>query len=370
MNVTLVTNIPTPYRAPLYSRVDDRLRERGGRLTVIYGAPSQSDRQWSGAAPTGTARSFLLRRGQVVVGGRSTYVNPGVVRVVARSEPDVVVLSGYAPWSYAVVVWCRLRAVPLVLWSGETHSSARARGQHAWPRVPILRGTDAFLAYGPPAGEYLMSLGAPPASITVLGNGIDVDGFATAVDAARAAPPPTHLDGLGHGVVLSVGGKGVELVAEAARLVDPPPPVVVAGRDVDLPGVVGLGRRSPGEMPAIYAAARCVVHLPPYDQWPHAINEALAAGLPVVAAPDNGLPDDVFTGPGSALVEREPHQVAAAIRRALAVAEDTSPERREATRAPLRRWGVPAMAKRFVAVAEAVSRRRRARPSTARSGAA
>ena len=52
VRVTLVTNLPSPYRIPVYNRVHALLRERRGGWTVIYGAPTEARVQSSDAAPT------------------------------------------------------------------------------------------------------------------------------------------------------------------------------------------------------------------------------------------------------------------------------------------------------------------------------
>ena len=115
---------------------------------------------------------------------------------------------------------------------------------------------------------------------------------------------------------------------------------------------VWLGRLPSARMPAVYVASDCLVHLPTFDYWPHAINEALAAGLPVVATPDTGIPDGMLTGPGCRLVCDDSEVVAEAIRAATAVQAAESLETREAIRASGRPWGVERMAERFIAVAE------------------
>lgn len=350
MRVTLVTNIPAPYRLPLFRAVDERLRALGGGLSIVYGGLTQSDRQWLGVGgELEGIRTIVMRRAQLTLRGRSTYVNPGVVRHIARTRPDAVVLGGFAPWAYPIAAWCRAHRLPLSIWSGETHSSAAAHGIRPWPRFPLVRAAAGMLAYGPRAAEYLEdALHVPRDRITVVGNGIEVDAFQRLVDEAREQPPLPELRDVELPIVLSVGGKGIEIVRDALPRMARPVQLVVAGTPSSPPGAVHLGKRPAAEMPAIYARATCLVHLPVYDRWAHAINESLSAGVPVVVSPDNGLPDDVFAAPGCAIVPREAAPVAEALDRAVQACEGASPGRREEVRARLRPWGVPGMADRFV----------------------
>lgn len=358
MRITIVTNMPTPYRTGLYEALDRRLKSVGGRLSVVYGTRRDPTRQWPEFYPglTGTVDSVFVPRARVDIRGHSTYVNPLVVRYLSRTRPDVVVLGGFAPWIYPAALWCRGTKTPFLSWSGETLATARLhRDRERWRR-PIWRLASGHLAYGPAVREYLLAAGVREPDITVVGNGLDIDGYARAVEEARVNRSATRRRlGVTGPVVLSVGGKNLDLVVTCARRHGPPAAVVVAGSERTgriAPSVVGLGRLEPQEMPAIYGAADCMAHIPLQDHWPHAINEALSGGLPVVASRDTGVPEEVLSGPGCSVVDAEPDVVVAALERAIAVAEATSEEVREAIRAPLRPYDVDRMADRMYRAAE------------------
>jgi glycosyltransferase involved in cell wall biosynthesis len=373
VRLTIVTNVPAPYRIPLYERIDDLLRDRGGKLTVIYGArnlPARKSayatrgRQWEGGElPTGRVDSLFLADRPLTIAGRETYADPRVVRRLAAARPDVVIAGGFAPWIFFVAGWCVARRRPYLIWSGETVATARRHSYGSARRIPLCRAASGFVAYGPAAAEYLRSLGAGEPVTTVVGNGIDIGAFARAAEAARAERRALRRRfGLQGQVILSVGGKNVDLVVEAARSL-PDTTVAVAGVEPPAPlpdGVVALGRLRRGEMPGVYVAADCVAH-PVIDRWPHAINEALAAGTPVVASPDTGVPDEMLTGPGCEIVRWDPTALSAAFARSLAVSRETSPAIREAIRKPLERWDVGRMAERFVEAAGAAADRSRRR---------
>lgn len=356
MRLTVVTNIPTPYRAPLYDELHRRLSERGGGLTVVYGARSERRSQWAeGETPVGVAPSIFLNRRPLGFGRRSTYANPLVVRALRRSRPDVAVLGGYAPWLYAAALWCRAAGVPYLVWSAETVHSAGGPGARAARRRPLWQGAAGYLAYGPAAAEYLRSARLDADAIEVVGNGIDVDGFANRAEAARARRKEIREElGLGGRVILSVGGKNLGAVLAAVEEMAEPTQVAVVGGRATEPGhpaLVDLGVRPSADMPGVYVAADCVAHPAAVDLWPHAINEALAAGVPVVASPFTGVPDSVLAGPGCAVVEPEPSALAAAFERALHLAPSGTAELREEIRRPLRPYGVDRMAERILAAA-------------------
>src|SRR5690242_2483197 len=108
MNITVVTNVPSPYRVGLYDEVNSRLEQDGGRLTVVYGSLWRGDRQWSAEqCSLGQARTLVVPGAQLRIRGRYTYVSPRVVGALRASRPDVVVLGGYAPWMFFAAAWCR-----------------------------------------------------------------------------------------------------------------------------------------------------------------------------------------------------------------------------------------------------------------------
>jgi glycosyltransferase involved in cell wall biosynthesis len=359
VRATLLTNIPTPYRAALYGSVHRTLEVGGGRLVVIYGATHQSGRQWSDERPpTGDAPFMVVRRAQLRLRGRITYANPAVVRTVARTRPEVVVISGYAPWTYSVASWCLATLTPFVIWSGETMASEEHLvGRRRIRRLPLLRGARRLLAYGPAAREYLLSTGVADDRITTLGNGIDIDAYAARVEELRPQREQMRARfGLSDPTILSVGGKNLDVTLRAAERMPYRAQVLVVGAeppDPHHPGVVTMGRRPSQDMPGIYAMSDCLAHLPVADRWPHAINEALAAGVPVVASPTTGVPDQILSGPGCSRVPLQVATIAPAIERALGVGAPTDENVRELITTPLREWGVDRMAQRFVATLRA-----------------
>jgi glycosyltransferase involved in cell wall biosynthesis len=363
VRLTLVTNIPTPYRAPLYTLVADRLRARGGRFTVVFGAEHEARSQWAkGRAPTGDVDAVFVRPTPAVIAGRATYVTPRVVGALWQTRPDVVIVGGYAPWTYWVAGWCRLRRVPYLIWSAETLRTAEIRRPLSFRRRPLWAGASGFLAYGPAAREYLLAAGrVNGARITVLGNGIDIDAFSKRTDAARLHRQQIRAElGFDMATILCVGGKNLQLVEQVARRLRTAATIVVVGRDAPSgversPFVRQLGHLSPSEMPDIYVAADCLIHVPEFDYWPHAINEALAAGLPVVASRFTGVPDDILSGPGCRIVALDPDAVANAIVEAVQVVASWDERLIEEIRNRLRPWGVDAMAWRIIAAADDVA---------------
>ena len=214
---------------------------------------------------------------------------------------------------------------------------------HAIPRRMIrmaLRRADALIGVSAPLCAGMIALGAEPARVTHLRNGVDTQAFHP-VDrgAARAA---LGLDGP---TLVSVGGliarKGHDRsIAAMAEL--PGMTLLIAGEGPERPRLaaqiasLGLGGRVRllGPLPhaglsALYGAADAMLLASSREGWANVLLEAMACGTPVVASNIPGNPE-VVAVPEAGLVaaENSPAGLAAAIRRIFAALPD-----RAATRA-------------------------------------
>jgi len=203
----------------------------------------------------------------------------------------------------------------------------------------------------------LLEVGAGPDRITVIGNGIDVEAFAASVERVRERREEIRnrfdLEGP---TALSVGGKGIDLALGAMDHSRSACHLLLVGsraRPNRFPGLVDVGQVPAAAMPEFYAAADCLVHPPVFDQWPHAINEALSAGLPVVATSDTGIPREALSGPGCAVVPRDVESLSHAVDDALAQRTAANAAVRGAIRDRIRPWSVSEMAKRWVSALSA-----------------
>lgn len=221
---------------------------------------------------------------------------------------------------------------------------------HAVPRRLIgwaLRRADALIAVSSALGERLVELGADPAKVTVLRNGVDAAQFAP-VDRASAraalgldnAPTLISVGALvarkGHdrtiaamarlpGFRLLIVGEGEErgrLEADIARL-------GLADR------VRLLGARPHAELPRYYSVADAMVLASSREGWANVLLESMACGTPVVASNIPGNPEVVRArAAGVIMAENTPDGIADAVRDML-----SDPPDRTATRAYAERFG-------------------------------
>ena len=92
IRVALVTNIPTPYRKPIYEIL---VGMPDIDLKVFYCSEREPDREWD-LKPTTYEAEFLAER-FFTIGGKFVHTNPDVFRALNRFKPDVVIGTGFNP---------------------------------------------------------------------------------------------------------------------------------------------------------------------------------------------------------------------------------------------------------------------------------
>jgi teichuronic acid biosynthesis glycosyltransferase TuaC len=255
------------------------------------------------------------------------------------------------------------------------HPGPRRQIEDAIGRAAALIAVSAALA------ERLVALGAPPAQVTVLRNGVDTAVFRPPADraAARAAL------GITRPALLSVGGliprKGHHLtIAAMAELPEFELLIVGEGPErtrldaqINALGLAGrvrlLGPLPHTELPACYGAADAMVLASSREGWANVLLESMACGTPVVASNIPGNPE-VVRAPEAGLImaQNTPQGIAQAVR-----ALFTAPPDRAATRAYAERFGWEETSRGQLDVFRRVlaqARSRNAMPASEREGAA
>jgi glycosyltransferase involved in cell wall biosynthesis len=318
VRVAFVSPEPTPYRAPLLDRVAARPEVD---LTVIYAAQTVASRAWS--VELGHDAVFL--RGVSVPGARTVFrhdypLTPGIVGALEAAKPEVAVVSGWSTFAaQASLAWSRARRVPYVLLV-ESHDATPKAG---WRRTvkttvvpPIVRGAASVLVVGSLAGESVVSLGAARERVRVFANTIDVAAYRTAIDGLLArrlelrAPLGLAEDEL---AVLSVARlvpeKGLDTLLQACAVAGARAVIVGSG-----PARAQLDRLADrailtGELPhdrvaEAYAAADVFALLSRHEPWGVAVNEAAAAGLPLVLSDRVGAAADLLEDGANGMLVR------------------------------------------------------------------
>ena len=302
--------------------------------------------------------------------------------------PAAVAATGYVrPESSAAASWARRRRVPSILMS----ESQRVDRPKVWWKESVkalrVRRFDAALVGGPSHADYLVDLGMPRDRIFLGYNAVDHDGFARQTDSARR--DPATRGGLpDRPYFLSVSRFAAE--KNLPRLIRAFATYRAAGGAWDLAlvgggpdaGIVegciadsGLGGSiyRPGflhghELACWYAHASAFVLASVSEPWGLVVNEAAAAGLPLLVSDRAGVAGTlVEIGTGRTFDPTDE----AGITRALGWVAGLGESKRAAIGARAREvaadWGPGRLASGFVGAMESARRRVAAHRGLSRS---
>jgi glycosyltransferase involved in cell wall biosynthesis len=274
--LALLTEIPAPYRIPLFNALAERLD-----LRVAFLRARNPDR------PYRLHEEELHFAWKVIPGFDVTLLGRWLVLNVGTSGhlrgADAVLLGGWnQPAFWESLAWCRFRRVPALLWVESTGRDLRS-GRLERAKARLLRSVAGFVVPGGAAADYLRRLGVPDDRIIVARNAVDPRIFGTA---ERTRPD-------GPCRVVAVGRlapeKGFDTLLEAAAGL--PVEIAIAGtgpeehrlRGLADANVTFLGQVARDDLPALYANADVAVVPSRSEPWGMVLNEAALAGLPLVS---------------------------------------------------------------------------------------
>ena len=331
--VLIVSEIPTPYRLPLYAQLAARPELE---VEVAFCSRFEPHRPWQlgedllAQVPhrflRGVAPAVRTRTGTFVY-----EINPGAIPLLARSNHDAVVVGGYSVFAEQVAIAiARMRRIPYLLHSESTLAAPRPAIVRAAKRAlvrPAIAGAGAGLAVGTEAARYLEHYGLPAERIRIVPNTIDVREYGRkADDARRNAAEIRAARGLPDRFVLFAGrlveDKGIlDLVAAWRMLAPSGVSLLVAGEGLlsaELarePGLVTLGFVQPDDLIELYALAEWTVLPSRREPWGVVVNEALASGCPVIVSDRVGAAADLVENGvnGHIVPARDPGRLASAL---------------------------------------------------------
>ncbi|MBM4147419.1 MAG: glycosyltransferase [Lentisphaerae bacterium] len=237
--------------------------------------------------------------------------------VLDRVSPDVVAAPGWAaPWSLAAIDWCDLRRRPAILMSESARMDGSSGRLGDVVKSRLVKSFQAALVAGKPHRDYLAELGFASERVFDGYDVVDNRHFREGAAAARRSGEAVRADlGAPRQYFLASGRfvpkkNAIAVVDAYSRY------VAAAGEsawDLVMLGdgplrsriekhVAGLGLggrvvfpgfRQYDELPAWYALAGAFVHASLVEQWGLVVNEAMAAGLPVLVSNRCGCAADL-----------------------------------------------------------------------------
>lgn len=291
--VVLLTEIPAPYRIPLFNALAERVD-----LEVVFLAERNPERPYGLHSEEWAFRSRVLPGRDLALGGRWLVLNRGAGRTVRRA--DAIVLGGWnQPAFWAALLRARRRGTPVLTWVESTRADSTGGLLEPAKRL-LLRATAAVIVPGAASAQLVRGLGVADDRIVVAPNAIDAELFGAA---AVERPRRERCRFLYVGRLADE--KGVDVLLRALDGVDAE--LVVAGsgeaeerlRALAPAGVTFLGHVGRDDLVGVYRDADALVLPSRSEPWGMALNEAAAAGLPLVASEAAGATAELVEEDGN-----------------------------------------------------------------------
>lgn len=280
MKFALITEIPAPYRIPLFNALAERVD-----LLVLFLAVEDPRRpfydlheqEWRFEHDVLPGRSLRP-------GGRWTVLNHGLGSRLRRFAPDALGAGGWnQPAFVRALAYAKAHRVPILSWVESTAGDARSgRAPVELAKRVLVRAYDGFFVPGQASFDYVRSFGVGADRIAIAPNAVDASVF----DGPREPSDGTMR-------FLYVGRldpeKGLDVLLRAFEEV--PGELVLVGSgtaEAELRARAGDRVRFTGSLPrdevaAWYRRADAFVLPSRSEPWGMVLNEAATAGLPLVA---------------------------------------------------------------------------------------
>jgi len=298
VRVAMVTNIPAPYRLPMYELL---AAAPGIELKVFFCSGREPDRQWD--LQRLRVPHVFLRERVLTWRGRYIHANPDVWPHLRAFAPEVVVTTGFNPTHLIAFLFARLVGLRHVaMTDGTADSESRLSPLHRWLRRRVYRRSQAFI--GASEGSFALyrqyGLGEPALYKSQLC--ADNRAFETAAGARRdvdlifcgrfvAGKLPLFAIETAREVAVRLRRRVVLLLVGSGEL-EPAMREAAASAAVWVDACfAGFARQA--ELPAHYARSRLLLFPTVGDTWGVVANEACAAGVPVIVSPQAGVAGDL-----------------------------------------------------------------------------
>ena len=319
----ILTEIISPYRIPPFNCLAE---DEDIDLTVFFFAETESRRSWL------VEKQKIQFNYQVLWGlqlGKSyqnapVFLNPDVIYQLWKQQPDVIICGGWHHFTHwLALMYAQMTKTPLLIWSESTLRDERVVSNikdklKAW----IVNQADGYIVPGKAQKDYLVDLKAREDRIYIAPNAVDSNFFTRETQRYRQQKLVLKEKmGINGCVILYVGRlideKGIPELLEAFTKLSGNKQVtlVIVGdgsqateyhsytQQHKLDNVVFAGFQPQSALPQYYGIADIFVFPTRSDTWGLVLNEAMAAGLPIVCSDAAGAaPDLVVNGENGYLV--------------------------------------------------------------------
>lgn len=311
MKILLITNIPNPYRIPLFNTLFRELSREGNEFQVLFAVKGYSRRKFKDELNQCIFPYSFLGSGGIRIGKSEglLFTYPGVIRSIRKSRPDRIIVSGFSLATVKLWLMSILHPLSYIIWSGSVSRKGRFDSLiRRQVRKRLVSRAHAFVAYGTLAKAYLAGLGAAPSRIHIGINTVDTAYFRTQTFKLRTKNSLNEkpvLTYVGYLTERKNVGRLIDLAIELQTKISFEMQIIGDGdqresliRRTQEAGidssVVFTGFKQKTELPFYLAKSDLFLFQTDFDIWGLVLNEAMSAGCCCLASAKAGSAHDLI----------------------------------------------------------------------------
>ena len=311
--VVLITNIPNPYRVPLFNELSKQLRNESIHLKIIFANRTYKRRRFQLNEGDFKFDYCYLENEAITIGDNSEnsyFTYKGLSGQLKKEKPDAIIVSGFSSATIKVFLYSIVNRTPYIIWNGSIAKQGRKDSFiRKLQRKFLTRFASTFIAYGTKAKSYLVSMGAASEKVFIATNTVDTSFFENETEKQRGILMD---DGLHHFIYLGylVPRKNVGQLVEIAKMLkaqrsDFCIDIIGDGESKDsleqmvkeyqlTDQIIYHGFKQKEELPPYFAKAKALLFQTDFDIWGLVLNEAMAAGVPCLSSVNAGASEDLI----------------------------------------------------------------------------
>lgn len=299
MKIALVTNIPVPYRIPVFQKISKKF---GNQFVVIYAAGREPNRLWELDI---TRFKYIFLKENVHSkkdGFNFVHNNYDVWGHLLSIRPDIVITTGFNPthlyaWMYAMV----FKKNHICMTDSWIESEKSLSLMHKIVRKIVFKSSSAFIGAGENSLGLYKSYGIHKNKLFKSCLCIDNNRFTNSrsfydreydlIFSGHLAEHklPLFFADVVENVSKKIPNIRVLIIGDGPLKNELFSKLDVAGIDYYYAGFVPQG-----ELPKYYANTKLLLFTTKMDAWGVIINEAMASGTPVLSTPYTGAKNDLI----------------------------------------------------------------------------
>ena len=298
MKIAVVTNMPAPYRLPIYEIMKKRM---GDDFLVMYAIEREPNRSWN-LGELKFNHLFLKENYKAKKDGFNfVHNNLDVFKELKSYSPDVIITTGYNPTFIYAWLFAKLSRKKHILFTdGWLGSEKGLSFIHKGIRSMIVRTSHAFLGVGKNGTKLYTHYGAKKEQLFQSELCVDNSRFANEL-AFENRPYDLMFSGqftdrkdpllfadIAIEVSKSIPNLRLLILGEGPLKEKFMQKLNDAGIEYDYPGYA-----TQEDLPSYYASSKLFLFPTKLDAWGVVVNEAMASGTPVLSTPYAGVVDDL-----------------------------------------------------------------------------